>query len=388
MSKWLSSVWTYENGDTRVDREKGIIYNAAICTPGEAKGHGVQLDSEFVASVVEQGNASKNGLKMRYGHPSMSSTAFGTFIGRAKNFREEGGVARGDIFMSKEAKNAPGGDLYEYVLGMAENEADMFGTSIVFKPGKQYSRDEDGEKNYEQLGDEPFIECDKLLAVDMVDDPAANPDGLFSNTFNTDTMAGQVSEFLDTHPQVWEVLCEKPEIIEGFMAKYKEFRSRLTGGLNNEGDSVEPLDATASVDAKPIEEKLMEKEVIKQINDEFGAEILAQTMLNDGDYESAKALHADAEALQSAEQLSVALDSIVALEAQVVELTDKLEALSQGEDEAVPFEEAPEVPETPAPVDVKAEIKSRTDEGMSAKDAQDAVAKEHPEAFKAYNGER
>ena len=301
MSKWMMSAWHYKSADTRVDREKGIIYNAAIVTPGEAKGHGVQLDSEFVASVVEQGNASKNGMKARFGHPSMSSTAFGTFIGRIKNFREESGIARADIFMSKEAKNAPGGDLYEYVLGMAENEADMFGTSIVFKPGKQYSRNEDGTKNYEKLGDEPFIECEKLLGADVVDEPAANPDGLFSNSFNTDTMAGQVSEFLDTHPQVWEMLSAKPEIVDGFMAKYSEYRARLTGVPNSEGDSVELSNETTSVDAEPIEEKQMEKEVIQAINDEFGAYVLAQTLLSDGDYESAKALHAENHAVEQAE---------------------------------------------------------------------------------------
>jgi len=167
MSRWMMSTWAYGQGEKKVDREKGIIYNAAIVTPGEAKGHGVQLDTEFVDTVVEQGNASKNGLKMRFGHPSMSSTALGTLIGRVKNFRRDGDIARGDIFLSKEAKNAPGGDLYEYALGMAENEADMFGTSIVFRPGKKYLRNEEGEKEYEGFGEEePFVECEKLIAVD------------------------------------------------------------------------------------------------------------------------------------------------------------------------------------------------------------------------------
>jgi len=387
MSKWMMSTFQYENGDARVDRDKGIIYNAAICTPGEAKGHGVKLDSEFIESVVAQGNGAKNGMKVRYGHPSMSSTAFGTFIGRVKNFREEGGVARADIFMSNEAKNAPGGDLYEYVLGMAENESDMFGTSIVFKPGKQYSRNEDGTKNYDKLGDEPFIECEKLLGADVVDEPAANPDGLFSNSFNTSTIAGQVSEFLDTHPQVWEMLSAKPEIVEGFMAKYSEYRARLTSVPPIEGGSVEPVNEQASVDAKPVEEKVMEKDIQKQINEEFGADIFAETMLSDGDYDSAKALHEAKQTAELSEQLSNALDCVKELEEANAELTEKLEALSHGEEPAE-FEEAPETDEVPEVViDVMGEIKARRDEGMSAADAQDAVRKEHPEAFAKFNKE-
>jgi hypothetical protein len=381
------SAWTYGAGETRVDREKGIIYNAAIVTPGEAKGHGVQLDSEFVDAVVAQGNESKNGLKMRFGHPSMSSTALGTFIGRAKNFRREGDVARGDVFLSKEAKNAPGGDLYEYVLGMAENEADMFGTSIVFKPGRTYSRTEDGEKDFDNPGDEPFIEMEKLIAVDMVDDPAANPDGLFSSQFNTETIAGQVSEFLDTHPQVWELLSQKPEIVDGFMAKYSAYRSRLTEVPNSEGESVDLATETASVDAEPIGEPTMDKETIQKINEEFGAEILADTMLNDGDYEYAAKLHEEAQAAEKDEQLANALDEIKALQEANAALTEKLEALSQGEEDAVEFEEAPEVEETPE-VNVMAEIDARRAEGMSAVEAQDAVRKEFPEAFKAlFEGE-
>jgi len=384
MSTWFMSAWAYGAGESRVDREKGVIYNAAIVTPGEAKGHGVQLDTEFVDAVVEQGNASKNGLKMRYGHPSMSSTALGTFIGRVKNFRRDGDIARADVFLSKEAKNAPGGDLYEYILGMAENEADMFGTSIVFKPGRRYSRDEDGEKDYVNPGDEPYIEMEKLIAVDMVDDPAANPDGLFSSQFNKETIAGQVSEFLDTHPHVWELLCEKPEIVDGFMERYSEYRARITNEPTNEGDSVEPANSTASVDAEPDKEPIMEKETIKKINDEFGSEILAEVMLNDGDYEMAVELAERKENDEIREQLQDALEALEAIEALNAELQEKLDALSEGEDEAVKFNEAPEVEDEPQPVDVMAEIKKRQSEGLSAKDAQDAVRKDYPEAFEQF----
>jgi hypothetical protein len=78
---------------------------------------------------------------------------------------------------------------------MAENEPDMFGLSIVFKPGDKYQRDSEGLKVKDQFDDslQTFVEMKQLTHVDFVDDPAANDDGLFS-TFNAATIAGQVAK--------------------------------------------------------------------------------------------------------------------------------------------------------------------------------------------------
>jgi hypothetical protein len=44
MAERYMTGWTFEKqNQTRVDREKGVIYNAAIVTVGPAKGHGVEL---------------------------------------------------------------------------------------------------------------------------------------------------------------------------------------------------------------------------------------------------------------------------------------------------------------------------------------------------------
>ncbi|MFA7184594.1 MAG: hypothetical protein WC082_06875, partial [Victivallales bacterium] len=209
-----------------VDLEKGIITDVKVCTEGEALGHGVHLDSEFISNVTKFGNERKQGLKARFGHPSMCSTSLGTFLGRYKNFRtektvrengDEADVSVADLYLSNEARSTPNGDLYSYVCGMAQNEADMFGTSIVYEPGKEYRKDKDGNKWYrvgyksysdgkgnvedgEELSEELYVECNELFACDCVDDPAAN-DGLFSR-FSNETVAGQISEFLDMNPQV------------------------------------------------------------------------------------------------------------------------------------------------------------------------------------------
>ena len=242
-TRWMSSGYLQSAPTGGVDEEKGIIEGISVCTAGEAKGHGVNLDSEFIQRVAELGAAKGNGLKARFGHPNMCSTTLGTFIGRFKNFRQVEGQVKADLFLSNEAKHTPHGDLYTYVLGMAKNEPDMFGTSIVFTPGDTYRRDENGEKvpvggEFDADNGEPiFVECAALHACDTVDEPAAN-DGLFSR-FSNETIAGQVTEFFDLNPTVWEAIIENPSIIEAlskygnkfdeFINRYRSYRSAETG---------------------------------------------------------------------------------------------------------------------------------------------------------------
>lgn len=119
--RWMSSGYLQSAPTGGVNEEKGIIEGVSVCTVGEAKGHGVNLDSEFIQRVAELGSAKSNGLKARFGHPNMCSTALGTFIGRFKNFRQVENQVKADLFLSNEAKSTPHGDLYSYVLGMAKD---------------------------------------------------------------------------------------------------------------------------------------------------------------------------------------------------------------------------------------------------------------------------
>ena len=127
-----------------IDAENGAIYGVAICTEGEALGHDVWLDSAFIADVVKFGKAYKKGLKARFGHPSMSGESLGTFIGRFQNFRQEGTKAVADLYLDDSAKNTPNGNLYDYILKLAENP-DVFGTSIVFAIDSYFFKKTNGE---------------------------------------------------------------------------------------------------------------------------------------------------------------------------------------------------------------------------------------------------
>jgi hypothetical protein len=271
--RWYMSSTFFESNPNRVDLAKGIIYGVSITTMGEAKGHNVNLDSEFIDETIKQGNLLKQGLKIRFGHPNMSSTALGTFLGRAKNFSRSGDIAKADIFLSNSAKEAPGGDLYNYVLNLANDDPEAFGMSIVFERGDLYQLNDKQEKVYENLDAEEitYVELKKLIASDFVDSPAANPQGVFSE-FNNMTMAAQVTEFLDTHPEVLEHISKNPEIIEKFTQRYNEYLKLKQGVVMKEeipnNETLEIEESADALDNNPaVEEETESVEAVVELTE-------------------------------------------------------------------------------------------------------------------------
>ncbi len=165
-----------------VDREQGVIRNYSVITKGPALGHGLDVDETTLDQVVDLGNRSKLGIKSRFDHPNASNTSMGTFVGRTVNFRRVGDRVLGDLHLSESAKVSPQGNLHEYILSLAEEDPAAFGASIVFTGKPEQLLDDNGKPLRGDDGkDLPArARVDALLASDIVDDPAANPDGLFS----------------------------------------------------------------------------------------------------------------------------------------------------------------------------------------------------------------
>jgi hypothetical protein len=256
----------FEQSFEKVDVDNGIIKGVIVCSEGEAKGHGVFLDKKFIREVVKNGKEYDQGLKARFGHPAMCSTALGTYIGRFKNFRgsaedTESGKrqhAIADLHLDESAKISPKGNLYDYVLSMAMNNPDMFGSSIVFKGNgvdTRREKNEDGEeitKDYAIMG--------SLFAADLVDEPAAT-DSLFDINMDDD-FAAQAAMFLDANPEIYNIALKNPEIVDEFMNKYQEFKSKKL-------PKIEKMENTLK---KAWDSVFGKKD--KEINDENAVEIM------------------------------------------------------------------------------------------------------------------
>lgn len=220
-----------EGGDFRA----GLIRGVSLCTQGEALGHDLWLDSDFIASVASLGSESPKGVKARFTHPGLSSDGLGTFLGRLQNLRtaSEGRTAEpgtglpdrqagnlepgeektssgfqapgsavafkaiGDLHFSQAAHRTPDGDLAQYVMELAEGDPEAFAMSIVFEPDYEAEGEfilANGGKITDSgyIDDSEFVSPDPgntrnlpharlaaLRGCDVVDEPAANPDGLF-----------------------------------------------------------------------------------------------------------------------------------------------------------------------------------------------------------------
>ena len=193
--------------DVPVDRQggkfkAGLIRGASMITRGEALGHGMFIDAVMLKQVADAINASQEfGIKSRFAHPDMSGDGIGKMTAKAFDAHVSGDQVIGDLHMLDSAKRTPDGDLASYVMDLAQEAPEAFGTSIAFQVDraameefrvanlKEIERtDRDGmpiKRREFQSPDplnkknQPHVRLKKLTAVDVVDEPAANPNGLF-----------------------------------------------------------------------------------------------------------------------------------------------------------------------------------------------------------------
>lgn len=268
-----------------VDAENGAIYGVSVCTVGEALGHGVSIEQSFIEDIVKFGNASKNGIKARFGHPNMSGESLGTYIGRFMNFRVEGQKAVADLYLAEAAKKSPNGDLYSYILEMSEKEPDQFGASIVFAVAENYFYTEGGVRENIERDSEGYIDNDNyqgqtiyvqmkaLHGADLVDEPAANPDGLFSQfssvNLHADKFAVIATEFLNVHPQIAAFVKDNPHKITEFMKKFAA-NTKPVDDTEVDETEVEPTTPTTG-EVNPLE-TATEDELYSRIEARFSAQ--------------------------------------------------------------------------------------------------------------------
>lgn len=188
----------------RIDRDAGIIRGVAVMTTGEARGHGMLVDTATLSATADLINAKPEGVKSRFTHPGMCDDGMGKKLGNLKSARVVGDQVVADLHFSASASKTPSGDLASYVMDRAEESASDFGLSVVVT-GKTVWKTAAGaevmtrERPADATSDKPFLRPTGLAAVDVVDDPAANPSGLlaaaFSGTSNAD--AAETFDALD-----------------------------------------------------------------------------------------------------------------------------------------------------------------------------------------------
>ncbi|WP_438482736.1 hypothetical protein [Oleiharenicola lentus] len=176
-----------------VDRNAGILTNVALITADlEAKGHGIYIDEKTISTANDVLAAKGAKFKAAISHLSWADQWMGDndrvteFPGWFSGVAVKGNqlvAARlefYDTFKTDQPK------LFSRILEMAEKTPDLFGISLepwgylvfVAKDGTEYSeRPKDVELKYDGM---PALRCTELTYGAIVDDPAANPGGIFA----------------------------------------------------------------------------------------------------------------------------------------------------------------------------------------------------------------
>ena len=144
---------------TRIDAASGTIYGVSLITEGPALGHGVYIDAKTLEQVKEAASSYAGGLKVKMDHGGGA----GDIVGYIDALRIVGQKLIGDFHLLDSSAHRP------YILEIASKIPDTFGLSIAFSGPSEIGSDKRAMQR-----------CTEIYSVDLVSEPAANPDGLFS----------------------------------------------------------------------------------------------------------------------------------------------------------------------------------------------------------------
>jgi hypothetical protein len=259
----------------------GIIPGVSLCARGEALGHGMWIDDEFLQQIVDAANTNPKLLKSRFTHPDLCTDGMGKAVGTLENFSKVGDQVYGDLHCYSAAHDAPDGDLAGYVMNLAEEDPTNFGLSIVFSHDYQDEEDFWNENTQEVEGKDdkgnvvsrtkqfqspdpynvqnlPHCRLSELRAADVVDEPAANPKGLFhrENALLADghKLIDYVLGRSSQKPALSSALAADiaPERLKSFVTKYLASAGL---SLTKEADMPQSDDKVDPLAAKPADEK-------------------------------------------------------------------------------------------------------------------------------------
>ncbi len=150
----------------RIDHEKGELYDVSLMTVGEALGHDKFIDR----TTLELTRAACNGDKLKafINHslaPKITETC-GYFYGLY--ISEDGTQLKAERFAFLDSFKKHHAADVESLLELAEKHPGDWGVSVSFDPSTK------------QLNGRRYSRPQWILSADFVDDPAANPRGLFS----------------------------------------------------------------------------------------------------------------------------------------------------------------------------------------------------------------
>ena len=234
---------------TRIDAASGTIYGVSLITEGPALGHGVYIDAKTLEQVKEAASSYAGGLKVKMDHGGGA----GDIVGYIDALRIVGQKLLGDFHLLDSSAHRP------YILEIASKIPDTFGLSIAFSGPSEIGSDKRAMQR-----------CTEIYSVDLVSEPAANPDGLFSR-MKLQTQAEDPSANIEIELPMNEEMKKAIEaMIQSALAGVGERMSKLEGAMP---PAIEPkvVAASAQTDAVQLAAKDGAMSALKEFSKTFGA---------------------------------------------------------------------------------------------------------------------
>jgi hypothetical protein len=248
----------------------GYIKNFAVITKGEALGHGAWVDDTFIAQVASELGYAKKGIKSRYTHPNQCGDSLSKGLGRVFYRADGDGKVRGDLHFWKAAHNTPDGDLAGFLIDLAQDDPEAFGASISFmrdaESEEMFAAENPISPDPNNVNNYPHVRLGQLRFVDIVDEPAANPDGLF----HRDDTAAKAAELLEYGLGLSDVkpteslFGVEPERLLGFVSNFLSLKGLQIVELNKEEQISEEVNETPIVEELQAEEVVVEEVVSEE----------------------------------------------------------------------------------------------------------------------------
>ena len=227
----------------RFDTENLIVKGVVMAQVGEAEGHGIHADQEFIemAAADCQKRFASKGLLSDCDHNR--SGGMGKQLGVFKDIRVEGTKLLGDLHLYKSANLSPTHPgMADWFMSLAQEDNRAINSSIKFKEKGYFQKLKDGSKKKiwfrdKELGwisSDPklgkiFYEFGSMKKCDMVTDGA-----LTDKLFDKDTMFNQFKDIVfhpefmqmletseDQFPQLQDFFQDKEE--QSFLSKVKNY---------------------------------------------------------------------------------------------------------------------------------------------------------------------
>ena len=307
---------------SRVDREAGVLRGVSVITEGEAKGHGMIVDGVTLEQVKACAETYVDGLRVKMDH----YTGIDAMVGVLRDFQIDGLQLRADLHLIKSH------DDFEKILEMAETMPGSFGLSISFSGESEDVEvpSDDSEEVEPNSGELPeggveivrAARCMEIYSADIVDQPAANPSGLFQ----------AMPE--DIKPEEVPPVAPVEEVkVEEVTAELEVKGPEGTQNLPEEAAPAEaPVEKVEEVKSEPVAEEKVEEVVVapapvEDLPEEKLSSKLSDVVLN---FENTKA-----EVINLRADLETAHRNLSALKAEVEQRDLEVARLSKVRDLAL-----------------------------------------------------